>query len=65
MNRFLTLKDSSPRIMLTNIRSLPSKVEELKLTADIRKPDIIFVTETWLDSSIPDNLVNLPDYFIC
>lgn len=51
--------------MLTNIRSLPPKVDELKLTTDIRKPDVIFVTETWLDPSFPDSLVNLPDYFIC
>lgn len=62
---FLTLKDSSPRIMLINIRSLPLKVDELKLIIDIRKPDVIFVTETWLDPSFLDSLVNLPDYFIC
>lgn len=50
--------------MVTNIRSLPSKIDELQLTISIKRPDIIFVTETWLDYSFNDGLVNLSDYFI-
>ena len=38
-------------IMLINIRSIRSKTAELVGRLEVIKPDILCITETWLDSS--------------
>ena len=51
--------------MLINARSLLNKTDELRLTADLRKPSIICVTETWLNDSIDSSVVGLKGYSLC
>jgi hypothetical protein len=43
--------------LLLNSRSLVLKLQEFRFILDSAKYDVIFVTETWLGSHIPDNLV--------
>ena len=42
-------------ILHINCRSLVNKLEELQFIIDILNPDIICLTETWFDCSIPPN----------
>ena len=46
----------------TNARSLLPKIEELSLLVAKVKPSLIFVTETWLNDSVPDSALSLPGY---
>lgn len=41
-----------------------AKVSEFKVIVDSDKPDIIFITETWLKFAISDSLVDLPGYLL-
>ena len=50
------------RICHCNIHSLLGKVSELGVMAVQQNLDIICVTESWLDNSIPDGMVQLDGY---
>ena len=45
-----------------NARSLVNKLADLKCILDNESPDCVFVSETWLHSSLPDNLLCSSDY---
>ena len=45
--------------MVLNARSIFNKVDELKAHIEIYKPDIIFVTETWLSENIPNEAIHI------
>ena len=45
-----------------NCRSLLPKLDELRLSAEISKPDIIAITETWLDPAIDGCKAAIPSY---
>ena len=47
-----------------NTRSLPPKVDELRLIASSSKAAIIGITETWLDDSVSDTEINIPGYLL-
>lgn len=47
-----------------NVRSLLPKVDELKIIASESKAAAIGVSETWLDDSIADSEVEIPNYNI-
>ena len=47
-----------------NARSLPGKIEEIRILAKKANPAILSVTETWFDKSITDNCVKIPNYNI-
>ena len=51
-----------PKILLTNIQSLRSKVDELSIIASTQKIDIICLTETWLTDEIETCMVDIPGY---
>lgn len=51
-----------PRVLLTNVQSLRSKVDELSIVVSIHKVDIICITETWLSNEIETSLVDIPGY---
>lgn len=55
---------SSLKIMYCNARSFPKHSLEIWSLLDSDKPDVLFMTETWLhDSATPDNNIALPlDY---
>ena len=46
---------------MTNMRSLANKIVELHHFFDSVNPDVLIITESWLDSSIPDSLL-VADY---
>ena len=49
-------------VMYYNVRSLLPKLDELKAICATSIPDIVCVFETWLDNSILDNEVTVPNY---
>lgn len=51
-------------MMLTNIQSLKSKLDELTLIATSKDLDVICLTETWLSEDIEDDLVRISGYKI-
>jgi len=56
--------DAFPKLLLTNIRSLIGKLDELATTVLTTKPDVICITESWLDSKIDSTSVSLPGYLV-
>ena len=47
-------------LLLYNVRSLFPKLDFLKLECIDRKPDVVCLTETWLDSSVTDEELSIP-----
>ena len=47
-----------------NTRSLLPKIDELRLFAHSNKSSIICISESWLDNSISNNEIEIPDYSI-
>jgi len=47
-----------------NIRSLPSKIDLLKVWLTYNKPHIITLSETWLNSDISDDEIKLDNYVL-
>ena len=47
-----------------NVRSLLSKIDELKIIAQQSRAAVIAVTETWLDCSVLDNEINIAGYVV-
>ena len=52
------------KCVYTNARSICNKVEEFFSFIALHEPDIIGITETWLNNEIPDGLVKPPGYSI-
>ena len=52
-------KRAVPNVMLLNARSLVNKVNELEILKENYRADLLFVTETWLTDSVPDEVVNV------
>ena len=50
------------KIFYTNVQSLFGKLGELEATASVLKPDIILLTETWLNDSISNAALGLNGY---
>ena len=55
---------SIPSVLYANIRSVTSKIDELQAVVSINNPYIVCLTETWLNSNIPNSACDLTD-FIC
>ena len=52
-------------IMYQNVRGLGTKINTFKQNVSIVYPDILFVTESWLNGSILDyDIVDLNQYLI-
>ena len=49
---------------MLNARSLVPKFDELCVVVAKLKPDIVLVTETWLNDHVEDNFLSLPHYNI-
>ena len=52
----------TPSLIVTNVRSLPNKLDEVSSLLVRHAPDIAMFCESWLDDTIPDSVVSLPDY---
>lgn len=50
--------------MCINARSIVNKIDELELLVEQYKPDIIGITETWLNDQITDSEISLEGYTI-
>ena len=50
--------------MLSNVRSLLKKIDEVQLIAETKNPALICLTETWLHSDIPSAIMKIPGYEI-
>ena len=59
-----TTKSKMLRIVHLNARSLISHLDEIALLVASQRPDILAVSETWLDSEISDGEVSLPGYSV-
>jgi hypothetical protein len=53
-----------PRLLISNVRLIRPTVDELEAVSQINEADFICITETWLNSSIPDLAVSLANYLI-
>ena len=53
-----------PKLMLTNVRSLAPKMDEVSQFMLHNHIDIAFITETWLRESIPDSIIHIPGYTV-
>jgi hypothetical protein len=51
-----------PIILLTNIRSLTKKFDDLLTHIDLFKIDLCCVTETWLQNEVPDNFLEIRNF---
>ena len=53
-----------PSIFLANVRSLPYKIDDLNVRISTRKDYmyccVYFITESWLDDTVPDQAVCKP-----
>ena len=53
-----------PKILLSNVQSLMSKFDEFCLVLQMKRPQIVCLTETWLCDEIDDALLYIPNYNI-
>ena len=53
-----------PSLLLTNANRLLNKIDDLSLLVQSHAPDLIAITETWLDAGVPDAGVSLQHYSI-
>ena len=51
-----------PTVLLTNVRSLPKKVEEIQQIAELNSAGAICITESWLSTDIPDSCIAIPGF---
>lgn len=51
-----------PSILLTNVCSLPAKIEELSVTLKFRHVDVVAITESWLHNGIDNSFLNIPNF---
>ncbi len=58
------LKKGNLTIEHVNAQSLQSNFEEIKMCVNDRDIDVLCVSETWLHTNTPDELVNIPNYVI-
>ena len=51
-----------PNLLICNLRSFTSKIDELDAVVSFNQTDMVCITETWLSPAIPDNLVSLSNF---
>ena len=55
---------SLPSLMLSNVRSLGNKLDEVELRVAELRPDLIVLTETWLDDTYDERAVSINSYHV-
>ena len=59
-------REFGPSIALANMMSLGPKIDELRCFANVNKPDLISLTETWIyDDTAAEHHLHLPGYNLC
>jgi hypothetical protein len=56
------LSTKLPNLLICNLRSLTSKIDEFDAVVSFNQTDMVCITETWLSPAIPDNLVSLSNF---
>lgn len=51
-----------PGFLLSNVMSLTPKIDEIRHSVTKEKVDFACFTESWLKDSIPDNVINIPNF---
>lgn len=51
-----------PRILVSNVRSISNKLDEVAMRVSSISPDICVFTESWLDHSVPTSAISLPGF---
>ena len=51
-----------PNLLLTNVMSLVRKMDELEHVTKQNNADLVFISETWLKSSVPDEVIEINGY---
>jgi hypothetical protein len=51
-----------PKLMITNARSLLNKHDEAYSVTVANGVDLFAVTETWLHSQVPDEVISMPSF---
>ena len=52
----------SLRVLYTNAQSMIKKMEELKIIVEMKRPDVIALTETWTNEDIDDGFLSINGY---
>ena len=52
----------APSILLSNVRSLFTKFDELCVLVSQKRADVVAVTESWLNESIVTSLLDIPGF---
>lgn len=55
---------SEPSILLSNLRSVSNKIDEVSLKVSMLRPSVAVFTESWLDASVPDSALSIDGYSI-
>lgn len=58
------LNDKGLKVCHLNVRSLPAHFDEIQALIQVNSFDIFLMTETWLNSTWEDNLINIDGYDI-
>lgn len=53
-----------PNLLITNVQSIASKVDDFECVLKLNNIDIACVTETWLNKDISSELIDIPDYAV-
>ncbi len=64
INKSTGKKEFVPSLILTNTMSLAPKIDEVRYFVTSKKPDLAFITETWLTDSIDTCNLTIPEYNI-
>ena len=51
-----------PSLLLANVRSISNKFEEVRLRITNLMPDVVVLTESWLDEEVPDCSISVNNY---
>ena len=57
-------RSSAVSVMHFNARSLKNKIDELSLRCKKFNPDVIVISESWVDDTVPDTFLSLAGYDI-
>ena len=57
-------RDTAVKVLYTNAQSIIKKMAELRVTIDVRKPDVVALTETWTNTEISNEFLHIDGYEI-
>ncbi len=59
-----TNKQTVPSLFLTDACHILNKIDELNSSMEINDPDLICISESWLDSSVSDGIISIGSNYI-